>query len=334
MCDDLKEYRQDPKEYRQALKEYRQDPKEYRQALKEYQQDLLEMLLRFDEFCKAHHLRYFLAGGSALGAVRHQGFIPWDDDVDLAMLRPDFERLEALMKEQGNRIPGSDYYYSPVLAQIVPDAPIGHLFYLPGGVQAKQPSSKRDGNQAKQPGSKRAKQQDGTKHLPYSPADAPMLDIHPIDGVPRLGVMRKVQRFFAIVHYMAVYRLPTKNKGRLAHAISGLLVKITPDFLFDWYARISRKIITAWRADRAEYVCSLFGLAGYEHEVMKRDLLVPYQDVPFEGYRLPIPAKQEAYLQRLYGDYKTLPPKDGRKPKHTGYIRFIEAKHSKELSNR
>ena len=55
------------------------------QELKDVQKALLEMMVDFDAFCRVNNLCYFLCGGSALGAVRHQGFIPWDEDVDLAM---------------------------------------------------------------------------------------------------------------------------------------------------------------------------------------------------------------------------------------------------------
>ncbi len=262
--------------------------KEY---LKEYQSYLLEMLLAFDVFCQENGLQYFLAGGSALGAVRHGGFIPWDDDIDLAMLRTDFEKLEKILAEQGNKI--GEYEYSPVIGQIVADAPIGHLLYLPEG--------------------------------DYDPADAPKLDIHPIDGLPAAGWKRKIQRFFAIVHYMSVYRHPTKNKGKVAHSISKLLVKMTSDKMFDRYAKWSRKVITAHDSDRAKQVCSLFGLAGYAREVMDRELLVPYRKVEFEGHMLPVPSKTEEYLKQLYGEYKKLPDEEDRNPKHEGYAKFMAA---------
>ena len=56
----------------------------------------LEMLQRFDEVCKKHGLTYWAFYGTLLGAVRHQGFVPWDDDIDLAMLRDDYERFQAV----------------------------------------------------------------------------------------------------------------------------------------------------------------------------------------------------------------------------------------------
>lgn len=53
----------------------------------------IDLLLEFDRVCKMHGLRYFLAFGSLLGAIRHQGFIPWDDDMDVVMPRDDYQKL-------------------------------------------------------------------------------------------------------------------------------------------------------------------------------------------------------------------------------------------------
>lgn len=68
--------------------------------LRELQKKELEILLEIDHLCKKHHLTYYLIGGSALGSLRHEGFIPWDDDIDLAMPRRDYQRfLEIGSKE-------------------------------------------------------------------------------------------------------------------------------------------------------------------------------------------------------------------------------------------
>lgn len=65
----------------------------------------LNMLAEFDRICKKHDLTYFADSGTLLGAVRHQGFIPWDDDIDLTMFRPDYERMKEIMRRE---LP--DYY--------------------------------------------------------------------------------------------------------------------------------------------------------------------------------------------------------------------------------
>jgi len=64
----------------------------------ELQKYLLEMIRWFHDFCESHNLRYYALGGTMLGAVRHQGFIPWDDDLDVGMPREDYEKLYTLMK--------------------------------------------------------------------------------------------------------------------------------------------------------------------------------------------------------------------------------------------
>ena len=63
---------------------------------KEIQEKELNMLLYFKEFCNKHNLRFYLCGGGLIGAIRHNGFIPWDDDLDLFMPRPDYEKLAKL----------------------------------------------------------------------------------------------------------------------------------------------------------------------------------------------------------------------------------------------
>lgn len=71
-------------------------------STEEQKQMQLDILLYFDKFCKEHNLRYYLTDGSLLGCIRHQGYIPWDDDIDVEMPRPDWLKLIELFKDQGN----------------------------------------------------------------------------------------------------------------------------------------------------------------------------------------------------------------------------------------
>ena len=75
-------------------------------SLEEIHSVLLDMMKKFAAYCDAHGLRYYLVGGTLLGAIRHHGFIPWDDDVDIGMPRPDYERFLSLVEKEpiGNNL--------------------------------------------------------------------------------------------------------------------------------------------------------------------------------------------------------------------------------------
>ena len=71
----------------------------------------LDMLLFFDFFCKKYNLKYYLADGTLLGAIRHKGFIPWDDDIDVCMPRNDYVRMINIYKEKANKNTGLNRIY-------------------------------------------------------------------------------------------------------------------------------------------------------------------------------------------------------------------------------
>lgn len=77
-------------------------------TLKKLQQTELRILLYFDRYCKDHNLQYYLIGGALLGAARYHGFIPWDDDVDVAMPREDYEKLKVFYSSDKHFLQNSD----------------------------------------------------------------------------------------------------------------------------------------------------------------------------------------------------------------------------------
>lgn len=257
------------------------------EELKELQNVLFSMLVDFKKVSIKNDFRFFLVGGSALGAVRHQGFIPWDDDIDIGMMRKDFEKMEQILKKQGNKV--GMYYYSPVEQHMVPDAPLGFLYHMVDVNGKKIVKGK--------------------------------IDIHPIDNVPISKNSQKIQKFCSIAYFFAVYQKPVKNKGIRIRKLSIFLLKVTPSFMFIVYKKIFKKIITKWNNSNSCNVCSLFGVAGYEREVMPRTYIEPLQIKKFETASFYVPADTHQYLQQLYGDYMKLPPIEEQKPQihYNGY---------------
>lgn len=247
------------------------------------QQRLLAMYDTFYEWMEEEGLSVYLVGGTALGAVRHGGFIPWDDDMDVAMLRPDFERMEQLFAARGNAV--GEFVYLPAENEVYREAPIGHLY-------------------------------DGVRLRELGYANVAQIDIHPLDGVPDCAVKRKIQNYGSKGYYLFVYNHPTKNKGVWMHRITKTVLMLTPHFLRKVYKRALKRLITRWDPYKASHICSLFGEAGYEREILPAEVIFPARKIEFEQREYKTFCKVKHYLKQRYGDYMKLPPKEEQKPLH------------------
>ena len=256
---------------------------------------VLEILLMVDKFCKENDITYYLGEGTLLGAIRHNGFIPWDDDIDLLMPRDDYKKFLELAKTglpDGYQL--DSYETNPTHSS------------LPTYVQM-------------------------TRKVPYIKKRnegvalniGPGLDIFPLDYVPddnsaelkkRGKKVRNLRRCIWIksgAHKYSWYNTlrrrvreyyPYKIKS-LFRSVKSLYIEAT-------------NVMTATNDQDCDYMAIFSSLYNIKKETFKKEYFGTPRLVDFEGYKLPIPAEAEKVLARIYGDYMAYPPVEGRSSKH------------------
>lgn len=253
---------------------------ESQKSLRAYQLNLLPLLQEFDEFCKKHKITYFLVGGSALGAVRHQGFIPWDDDIDVGLSRKDLTRLEELLQTEKPK----HWTFESCDKHSIPHPPFAFLSF-------EQPLSQY-----------REK--------------LPCIDIFPLDGVPENTFLQQIQKYASYVYHLSILKQVPQHRGKWAAGLVRMALIFTPAFVWRILATLSRKIVTHWAYESNRLIANIFGMAGYQKEIMPRSFLGGPQLAKFESIALPVPEEVDAYLTHLYGNYMQPPPKEEQKPHH------------------
>lgn len=247
--------------------------------MSDQQKKLLKMLIELKEFLEKKEIKFFLIGGSALGAVRHKGFIPWDDDIDIGMYREDFEKFEKyLLKNQLKNI-----MYFSIGNNKFQSEPIGRV-YLKSEIE---------------------------KGIIKS-----VIDIFPIDNVPNNWLYRKFQSVFSQIYHLSIYQKPAKNRGKLKEIISKLLLVLLPKKVLDILGSISKKIFIFKKSEDSKYVANIFGIKGYYKEIVPREYIGKMKKVKFENLYVNIPEKYELYLNHFYPNYEKLPVELERKRKH------------------
>ncbi|MEW4354205.1 LicD family protein [Streptococcus pneumoniae] len=259
------------------------------------QQKLLAILAYFHDFCQKENLRYYVIGGTFLGAVRHQGFIPWDDDIDVAMPRADYERLMSLFAKRQQK----EQRY--LLETIDSDAP--DFLYMCAKLYDTETTLTE------------------LRKIPCRRGI--FLDIFPLDGLgDSLAEARsrftKIDRWHM---FLATRFCAVESRRKWYKNIAILLANLIPSAIVN-NKELARKVDRLSRAkdfDSSSYVCNCFSTYR-KREIMPKTLLgkpTPYQ---FEGIIVQGPEHADAYLSHIFGDWKTLPPKE----KQVSHHQFME----------
>jgi lipopolysaccharide cholinephosphotransferase len=250
-------------------------------VLRKLQLNLLPMLIEVDRICRKYDIQYSLDGGTLLGAVRDGGFIPWDDDADVVMLREEYFKFrEACSKDLDvQKFFLQDYTTDPE--------------YRWG--YAKMRLNDTDMVRV------------GQEHIKSRPGVC--MDIFVVDNVPDQHVIRQI-------HYFACYVI-----RKLMYSAVGMKTEKNPflrGWYSFWYHVIPRKTIFCWR-DAIASKCNkkhtrLISHMTYPYPLKGCRYGLPagcfseMQDIRFEGYTFRAFKDYDTYLSSLYGDYMTPPP--------------------------
>lgn len=252
----------------------------------EVKQVVFAILVEYARFCKDNNLCFYLSGGTLLGAIRHKGFIPWDDDIDVCMPRPDFDRFVKLAPN-----------YFKTIGLVVKNGDSRTDFY-------KYPYCKLLNYKTRVYSQYRADE----LHL--------AIDIFAVDGLPEnenelSDVFTKV-RFWKRLLVLASARL---GEGK---TLFKKCFKFIPQAMVLLYGRKRclrqiERIAERYPYEKCTYVGALM---GGEYGVGERMLKAEFEkqvNVIFEGVTFPTFSCWDTYLRNLYGDYMKLPPEESRK---------------------
>jgi len=245
----------------------------------------LDILMDIDRFCRENNIRYSLCGGTLLGAVRHKGYIPWDDDIDIMMPRPDYERFKSIYQSERNYIVdfSRERSYRETFIKISRKGTLMVDDLLGRGTFGIN------------------------------------IDLFPIDGVPELNPKAYVDEIVNMKEKVAKYcsfyqQVPTKKLWWFIK----FLIKRLIDFQFKSTINIKREFDLKLKSSPFEsspLAGVISGSYGYK-EVIDKEAFLQYEDMAFEGYSLKGLVRFDEYLSSIYGDYMVLPPKSKQCPPH------------------
>lgn len=265
----------------------------------------LDLLLELKEICEKNNINYFLIGGTLLGAVRHKGFIPWDDDIDVGMMRSDYEKFRKVCDSELS----DDYkLYDWNIDKSSP------LAFMKLKIK-------------------------GTKLIEDIAINSQVnneifIDIFPYDMCPS-GKLKKKIHATKILLYKKImlircgYRM-SENRKVLRKYLNKSLYKLL-ELMFARYSvdeirKLYEKEEFRYNNDDTDCCVNLSGSYSYKTEMQNLEILKSFSELEFEKNKFSVPVLYDKYLRGVYGDYMELPPKAMQVPRHNIGVELGEYK--------
>lgn len=258
--------------------------------LKALQEKNLEIAQYIVDFCEKHHLRVYVYAGSSLGAIRHHGFIPWDDDIDLIMPAPDYNKLIEIWDREAD----TERYSLCVISRKYNDHHLSSSVRDNHTTFITEASVNTDTNQGVG------------------------VDLGAVHAAAKTKLGQKLQLACACGRSLfKANRLPNRQSKKVYIASKVLLGIFRGDSLryFIWSTLEKLATLPDRHYEDAKYVKE-FSMFPYITWLFPREWFDKAEWVPFENTKLPVPAGCKEYLAKRYGNYMELPPEKDRHPEH------------------
>ena len=247
------------------------------EEIKKIEQAILDYI---DSICKTNNIKYYISDGTLLGAVRHKGFIPWDDDIDISMPRSDYNRFISIMSGRTDR---------PYKFQSFGITP--KYFYEFSKVVDTRTTIETPG-------------------VEEIPDDGVWVDVFPVDYLAKhYKVQKKAVKFLVVCRIMSVYKKFPKKHGMLFFPLWCVARCIGPRFFLRMTSRLCKM------GDESSPYIGCIPVINNKRYYYEKNLLDELEPILFEGKYYPAPKDYKTYLTYIYGsDYMTPPPENKRLP--------------------